>query len=297
MYDDNVPAGGADLPELEPRSGIKSWTHKIFSKAETIIPIILIILFLLFFAVSFMDVSANDIPLIGGFLGDIMGDDLTSVLVIGEPMQVTQDMFSRSDFKQKYRFLYKSPENLDRNPYNTIKKYDIIILDQSESSHKAITDSLALAIQSYVKSGGSFIIVADSGYRKIGRPDAFGWIANFGDSIAPIDCQQNKDLTRPCENPIPIQGVIENTDPTNSALEGFTSIPATLTDASSLSFTVYDVNPNGDAEEWATIQDIRGKTYVGVVYKRAGFGEVVYFNYNQVGTTPELLDKILTKLS
>lgn len=294
MYDENAATGAPVMPELEPRSS-GSWTHNIFSKAETIIPIILIVLFLLFFAISFMGVNANDIPLIGGFLSSILGNDKPDILIIGYPDPITEDLFNREDFKNLYRFSTpRDPSTLDRNPISTIKKYDVVIIDQSQSSSKSIPIALADALKSYVNSGGKLIIVADSAYRLTGRPDAYGWISVFGSTLAPVDCQMNRDRTRACEYPILIRGVLEKVDFENKALEMVPEqIPATANDGSSLPFTVYDVDRLGD--ELMYIQDVApgGKTYAGVVVKSAWAGKVGYFNYNEIGMTPQVVDAIL----
>jgi len=299
MYDENNPSPAtADLPDLDVGrpSGIKGWTHKIFSKAETIIPIILIILFLLFFSISFLHVSPNDIPLIGTFLGQLLGEQKTEVLIIGQPLQITTDkIVNAEDYRQRYSFRVMDPQRLTRDPLKTLKNYSVVVLDQSDSADKSIPKELALDLVTYVKTGGSLVIVADSGYRITGRPDAYGWVAVLKDA-APVSCDLERDNTRACEYPQLIHGVWFNENPTDEILLGIDQIPGSANLATGLEFNVFDITPLG--EEWATIKDIiTGKTYPGIVYMRYWAGKIVYFNYNQIGVTPEPVDRILTYLS
>jgi len=300
MYDENANALPPEMP-MDSGSNNGSWTHKIFSKAETIIPIILIILFLLFFAISFMGISTQDIPLIGGFLSDIIGVDKPEILVIGNPLPITQDVIlNRADFKNDYRFSRPTdPQRLDRNPIDFIKKYDVVYIDQTDSASKHIPAALADALKRYVNSyGGKVIIVGNSAIQITGRTDLMGWLAVFGSGLAPVDCQLDEIGTRSCENPEMIRGVLRNMSYSNKYLEGFDQIPPSATLATALPLTVYNVDVLGD--EWVSIDNLQlgGGTFTGVVVKSTiTGGKVVYFNYDEVGIAPGLFDMILKYLT
>ncbi len=293
MYDDK--AGPApDLPDFGPIESAPK--RSIFSRVETVIPIILIVLFLLFFAISFLKVDPSSIPLIGGAVSYFYSPGQTQILIIGQPQQETLDLLNRGDFAPKYRYTVMSTDRFVRTQLNLLKSYDIVILDQSELADKSIPDALTNDLRNYVEySGGSLIIVADSALWKSGRPqDSFGWVAVLGSDMAPVDCQVGFGNIRPCQNPEIISGRAVNIKTNLKTFEGIDVVPG---DGRSFPFTVYDVTPsttNGRSDEWFIIQDSRpgGKSYTGIVSKRAGIGKVVYFNYNNIWITPNLLDKV-----
>ena len=71
---------------------------------------------------------------------------------------------------------------LERNPRERLAQYDIVMLDQSQQADKTVSRVLGEAIERYVKTGGSLILVGDSGIYRTGIDgriafDVVGWRA------------------------------------------------------------------------------------------------------------------------
>lgn len=288
---------GAPLSDLGGDFGErKSFFQKIFSKSETIIPIILIIILLVILVLAFSGWNYTNIPVIGTTLQDLFGAKKYSVLVIGKPRpDVMQHIISNYDFTNEYRFVLQREDAFANNPEGRLKPYDFIILDQSDSDtpmgmQKAIPYQLAEALKNYVASGKGLIIIGNSAHRLAGNPDAFGWKAIFGD-IVPADCIETIDMISPCVTPTPVLGVLQNTEISN-LFKGIDQIPS-LTDRQmgklGLDLTLYPVTHTG--EEWFWIQDVRtNKPYPGIVAKRTLLGgKVVYISFEEWGQIPKVM--------
>jgi len=302
MFDGSQDAGAGPLPDIGSDFGDekKSFFQKIFSKSETAIPIILIVVLLLILVLAFSGWDYSSIPLVGGALQSIFGAKQYQVLIIGQPNPgVTDYILANPDFQKTYRFSQVSEEALDRNPESRLKPYDFIILDQSDSSTnlgllKAIPYQLAEALKNYVASGNSLIIVGNSAHRVSGNADLYGWKAIFGD-IVPADCLQTISLESPCETPVPLTGILQNTGVNTSLFEGIDEIPALsdrLSGKPGLNLTVYPVNHNG--EEWFAVNDIRsGRTFSGIVVNKSMLGgKVIYISYPEWGQTPGVIQRL-----
>jgi hypothetical protein len=299
MFDGSQDAG-APLPDMGGDFGEKkSFFQKIFSKSETIIPVILIVILLLILVLAFSGWDYSSIPVIGGALQGVFGSKQYNVLVIGKPKPIVMDHILGSyDFTKKYRFQLATEDSFASNPEARLKPYDFIILDQSDADtpmgmQKAIPYQLGEALKNYVASGKSILIVGNSGHRLAGNPDAFGWKAIFG-SIVPVDCIENIDMISPCVNPTPVTGIFRNTMISN-IFEGIDEIPS-LTDRQSgkpgLDMTVYPVNHNG--EEWMYIKDIKtNKQFAGIIVNKSMLGgKVVYFSFEEWGQIPNVIHRV-----
>ncbi len=300
MFEGNQDSVGAPLPDMGGDFGErKSFFQKIFSKSETIIPIVLIVILLLILVLAFSGWNYSSIPVIGSSLKSIFGAKQYNVLIIGKPVPIVMDnIIGNYDFTKTYRFQLATEDSFASNPESRLSPYDFIILDQSDADtpmgmQSAIPYQLAEALKNYVASGKSLIIVGNSGYRLAGNPDAFGYKAIFG-NIVPIDCIENIDMISPCVNPQPITGILRNTMISN-VLDGIDEIPA-LTDRQSgkpgLDLTVFPVNHNG--EEWMYIKDIRSnKQYSGIIVNKSMLGgKVVYFSFKEWGWIPNVIHRI-----
>jgi hypothetical protein len=296
MYDDN-DSSGASLPPLSSGGSGSSWRHKLFSKAETIIPIVLIVLFVLFFAVSFMDMNVSSIPVVGDWLDNFGGKP--RMLIVGSPDTDTKGMFASESFMNKYTFDYRNAEALGRRPDEVISKFDILIFDQTQDISKKVPKALAEAAIDYVKSGGSVIVVGDSAIGITGREDILGLSGVFGSDVSPIDCSNNLSIVSPCEDIQYISGYMLNPSPGyNRVLDSIDQVPPRMTDPP-LQWSTYPINEIGDSIGWMYFLDTYNNNYPAIVYRKAGVlgGKFVYFNYHEIWQTKEIVDRVLEDLS
>ena len=103
--------------DFEPK---RSFFQKIFSKSETAIPVVLIIILLVILVFAFSGWDYSSTPLIGGALKSVFGTKQYNVLVIGKPVPISYDMLNSPDFTKNIS-LYIDEEVLAMNPENHIK--------------------------------------------------------------------------------------------------------------------------------------------------------------------------------
>mgnify|MGYP001566977068 FL=1 len=271
MANEDAYGGGADLPPID--DGIGSRLH---FNLEAVIPIILIVVigFLLLARLGVIDTST---PVIGSIVGAISPNANARLLIIGSPspemlavLNANKDLVGNP--------IIKAAEAFSNNPENQLAQFDIVILDQSGQISKAIPRQLGDALQSYVKTGGKFVIVKDSGIEQPGALDILGWKANFG-NIVPVDCDIILDGQPTCKRPIGVIGVIWQQDYKHPIMQGIERVPAQA-EAGYLALEVFDVGVSGN--EIAYIEDARtGKNFPAIVEQaQLGGGKVIYFNYN-----------------
>lgn len=302
MFEGDPGAGVGPLPEYDDSgSGSNSFFHKIFSKSETMIPIVLIIILVVILALAFSGWDYSNMPVIGGALESIFGAKVTDVLVIGQPHPTTmQFVINSDDFKSKFKFRFMDELALEKHPENILKGYDFVLLDQSDSSTllgqtKAVPYKLAEALKTYVASGNSLVIVGNSGHVVAKNPDSYGWVAVFGD-MSPMDCLQNIGAESPCEVPLPVHAILVNAETNTKVFYGIDEVPDKAFQAqgvTGLDLTVYNTNLHNGVE-WMYIKDvIQGKPYPGIVVNKSMLGgKVVYFAYEQLGMTPNLVMRV-----
>ncbi len=276
---------GGDLPPLEPVGS------RLHFNLEAIIPIILIIV-IGFLLLARLGVIDNNTPVIGPIVSAISPNTQSRVLIIGAPSpEVLAVLNANKDLVGNP--IIKAAEAFSRNPENQLSQYDIVILDQTGQISKEIPRQLGDAVQSYVKTGGKFLIIKDSGIERPGALDVLGWKANFGD-IVPVNCDIILDGQPTCKRPIAVVGVIWQQDYKHPIMKGIERVPAQA-EAGYLGLEVFDVGVTGN--EIAYIEDARtGKNFPAIVeHAQLGGGKVIYFNYNP-GITPGILENTIKYL-
>lgn len=211
-----------------------------------------------------------------------------SFLVVGTPSEETSKILGEN---KGITVIYMKESQLDKNPAETISKYKIIMLDQSGQESKEISRQLGYAMQNYVKTGGKFIIVKDSGIRQPNASDVIGWKATFG-GIVPVSCDWiigSTGADSSCGLSEYARGRLWASDTNHPIMKGIDQFPAESEEAL-IAFETFDVTPQG--KELAYIQDeFSKKYYPGIVESKANdvqLGKVIYFNYDP-GLTPEIL--------
>jgi hypothetical protein len=279
MKDDFDSDLGEDMSNsIKSRGGISI-------KWENILPIIVIILVVVLVLFK-TNILSGDFALFGG-------SKPLRILHIGTPSNefraVLNDAENR-DLIQNPRFV--NADTLVHNPYDRIKDFDVIILDQSNQTDKSISRTLGDAITSFVKKGGKLIVVLNSGIKRPNDISVMGWEATFGDLI-PVGCENMIYGVPSCNSPITVNGVIYSSDESHTIMKGISRVPA-LDSYGLLYTTTFDLAIYG--HEIAYLQNsATKKVYPAIVEKPLTFGKVIYFNYNP-GLSNEIFVKTLQYL-
>ncbi len=287
---------GASMPDVggdfEPK---KSFFQKIFSKSETAIPVVLIVILLIILVLAFSGWDYSSTPIIGGALKELFGVKQYNVLVIGKPSQVSLNMLNKPDFRKKYTPIFRDEETMQMNPENYLKNYDFIILDQSDSGTQmgmsgSIPYQLAQALIQYVKSGKSLIIVGNSGHVAPDYQDGYGYQALF-QGISPVTCDKSLVYSRPCEQSAVKLSILQNTQQLNIFGE-INQVPEQVfIDAGTpgINLTHYDVAMSKGSELF-TLRDVRtGKYHTGIAMSKSGLGKVIYISFKEYGHFPSIM--------
>ncbi len=253
-------------------SSKKSGTSKL--RLEGIIPIVIIVIVILLiaFKTNIFTGSSN-----------LFGGNGSSVLIIGSPSPNLQMVLNNAENKD----IIKEKRNVTMdallyNPTERIKGYDIIILDQTLSADKSITRTAGEAITSFVKSGGSLVVVLNSGIERPGDTSVIGWKPTFGD-IIPVSCNPTLYNIPSCKQQLRVNGIIyanryNSKQGAYKIMYGIEKVPA-LEAAGLISTETYPITVEGT--ELAYIVDSRtGTYYPAIVEKPLLLGKVIYFNYD-----------------
>lgn len=252
----------ADLPPAS-GGGIKS---RVSYHLEGLIPLIIIIII---------------IALVGSRLGfwnlgipGLTATDQKNMLIIGNPSYDTRYVLDNSKDLVIYRI--RSAESLEVNPEAQLANYDIVMLDQSTENNKEVSRQLGAAIESWVKKGGKFILVMDSGIRRKNAADVVGWQATFGD-IVPVSCDRTVQDQPSCTVPLSVTGRVYREDFKHPIMKGIDVAPAEQEAAYLLQ--TFEVTPTG--KEIAYIQSVNGPQFFpAIVEKELIIGKSLYFNFD-----------------
>jgi len=253
-------------------SSKKSGTSKL--RLEGIIPIVIIVIVILLiaFKTNIFTGSSN-----------LFGGNGSSVLIIGSPSPNLQMVINNAEnkdiIKEKRQI---TMDALLYNPTERIKGYDIIILDQTLSADKSITRTAGEAITAFVKSGGSLVVVLNSGIERPGDASVIGWKPTFGD-IIPVSCDPTLYNVPSCKQQLRVNGIIyanryNSKQGAYKIMYGIEKVPA-LEAAGLISTETYPITVEGT--ELAYLVDSRSGTYYpAIVEKPLLLGKVIYFNYD-----------------
>ena len=287
MYPEAEGGGAAPAEYYPGDTGIKS---KLAYHLEGLIPLILILIIAFFLAIKFGVVTSGT-PVLG-IIVDIFepGERPAQMLIIGQTSQEVLDVLDANPKLVNYRI--KTAQALERNPKEQLRNYEIVMLDQSEEANKEISLELGRGIEEYVKTGGKFILVKDSGIRRPEAYDILGWKNTFRD-IVPVTCERKGVMDVPsCISPIIVRGTINREDFDHPIMEGIEVAPADP--GLYLSVVAFDVTPTGNEIAYIEEGSTR-KTYPAIVEKRLFIGKSIYFNYNP-GKTKGIFESTLRYL-
>ncbi|MCX8189976.1 MAG: hypothetical protein N3F05_01980 [Candidatus Diapherotrites archaeon] len=280
MYDE----GGEEQAFAQQGGGFKS---KVKYHFEGLIPLILLVIVAV---------------LAGAWIGlwDIPGLDFNKpakMLIIGKPSQITLEALGVAS-KDLVRYTIRDTYYLGLTPEHMLSKYDMVMLDQTNSSFRPyISRQLGSALEEYVRKGGKLIIVGNSGILRSDAPEAIGWRANMGD-ISPVDCTADIRGVPSCLQPIKVNGTIYTLDYEHPIVEGIERVPAVPFEGT-IPFEVYNVSVLGNEiayiQEGTDMDVMRANWYPGIVERRHLLGKVVYFNYDP-GLTRAILQNTIKYL-
>jgi len=208
------------------------------------------------------------------------------VLIIGTSSQEVLNVMN--NYPDLVDYIVQDASALGENPMNQLLQYDIIILDQSQQSDKAVSRVLGEAIANYVNNGGNLITVMDSGIYRKGAPDIVGWYSTFNDTI-PVRCDRVLDNQPICEKKISVYGIIRVVEIDHNTVNGIEQVPQNPD--LRLRLETFDLSVVG--KEIAYIEDpATHYKYPGIIENRMLIGKSIFFNYNP-GLTPEILKNTL----
>ncbi|MCR4335136.1 MAG: hypothetical protein NUV57_01215 [archaeon] len=270
MYPDGGDGGAAPADNFGGPLQSKFGTH-----LEGLIPLILILIIAFFLAVRF-DVIDPSTPILGTVVDVFQsGAHPTKMLIIGATSREVVNILN--DNRDIIDYDLKTTQSLERNPQEILANYEIVMLDQSEEANKEVSKKLGEAIEKFVKSGGKFILVKDSGIRRPDTYDVIGWKNTFGD-IVPVECDRVINDQPTCINRFIVQGKLLRQDEDHPIMEGIEIFPADpLRNAT---FEVFDVGTNGKEIAFIESSGQDKKEFVGIVEKNLVIGKSLYFNYN-----------------
>ncbi|MCH7902761.1 hypothetical protein IIC68_03335 [archaeon] len=279
--------GGTAPPEDDFGGGTQS---KFGTHLEGLIPVILILIIGFFLAVRF-DVIDSTTPIIGPIV-DVFdsGSKATKMLVIGSSSQEVIDILN--DNRAIIDYDLRTTLSVERNPEDILANYEIVMLDQSEEANKEVSKKLGEAVQKFVKNGGKFILVKDSGIRRPDTFDVIGWKNTFGD-IIPVECDRVLNSQPTCTTRILVRGKLLRQEEDHPIMRGIEEFPADP--LRTATFETFDIGLNGKELAYIQSDSIGGKAFVGVVEKNLIIGKSIYFNYNP-GKTRGIFESTLDYL-
>lgn len=277
-----APGGGEDFgAPIQKRIGMH---------LEGLIPVILIIVIGLFVAITF-DIIDRNTPIVGGLVDSLpIKSQKTKMLIIGSTSQEVIDILN--DNRDIIDYDLKTTQTLERNPAEQLAFYKIVMLDQSEEANKEVSKKLGEALQKFVRNGGKFILVKDSGIRRPDTFDVIGWRNTFGD-IVPVECDRVINNQPTCTNRVVISGKLYREDEKHRIMEGIDVYPADpLRNAT---FETFDVSVTGRELAYIQGMGLNRQTYPAIVEKQMVLGKSIYFNYNP-GITRGIFESTLDYL-
>lgn len=265
-------------------------TERFGVHLEGLVPLVLIVIIGLFLAIRF-DVVDSSTPIIGPVVDVLnVGEGKTRMLIVGSTSQEVVDILN--DRRDIIEYSIKTTDTLERNPAEQLAEYDIVMLDQSEEANKEVSKKLGEAIQKFVKNGGKFILVKDSGIRRPDTYDVIGWRNTFGD-IVPVECDRVFNSQPSCTNRIVISGRLYREDERHTIMKGIDEFP---TDPlRTANFETFNISVNGREIAYLQSSGIDKKTYPAIVEKNLVIGKSIYFNYNP-GITKGIFESTLDYL-
>ena len=285
MYPEGGDAGAPAADDYGQPTQNRLGTH-----LEGLIPLILILIIGFFLAVSFGVIDSGT-PILGQVVDVFdIGNQPTKMLIIGNTSQEVIDTLN--DNRDIIDYDLKTTQTLERNPEEQLAYYKIVMLDQSEEASKEVSKKLGEAIQKFVKSGGKFILVLDSGTRRPDTFDVIGWKNTFGD-IVPVECDRIINNQPTCTNRLVVRGQLLREDEDHKIMEGIEIYPANP--SLTATFETFDIAVDGKEIAYIKSSGIDGKSYPGIVEKNRVIGKSIYFNYNP-GRTRGIFESTLDYL-
>ena len=273
MYDEGGDAGGA-APAI-------GGAMKRFN-LEGLIPLILLVII---GVASLNYFGVIDVPYLP------KGSARVQLLFIGEPSLGERVVLDNLSSFLTYRT--RDAASFGNNSGEEFQQFDIVMLDQSNSSDLSVTVALGDALQKYVAKGGKLIVVLNSGiYQSVGfqgktAADVIGWKATFG-KIIPADCVLGQDGVPSCSATESTVGRVWQLDYAHAIMQGVEVAPP-MGDMPK-SMKVLPIQADEGARTIAYIKaENTPKTYPGILEKKHfPMGTVIYFNYDP-GLTPGIL--------
>jgi hypothetical protein len=282
MYDEGADAGG---PAPAIGAAVKRFN------LEGLIPLILLVII---GVASLNYFGLIDVPYLP------KGSARVQVLFIGEPSLGERVVMDNLSYFLTYRT--RAADSFGNASSEELHQYDIVFLDQSNSSDKSVTVALGDAIKKYVAKGGKLVVVMNSGiYQSVGfngytASDVVGWKATFG-NIIPAECVAGHDGVPACSesSQMSIVGRVWQQDFEHPIMQGVEVAPPV--GSAPVSMVTLPIQATEGAKTIAYIKAENTPASYPAILEKKHFpmGTVIYFNYDP-GMTPGILTNTINYL-
>jgi len=249
------------------------------SYAESVIPILLIIILAVFIAAKFGYLDLSSMPLVGG----LFPPSYIRIAVVGSPSPQLQSYLS----SEQYRLAgvsYAVPINQLAVYPGVLKNFDIIILQNSRVCDRTARMEIANA----VKSGKKLIVIGDACTAVTEDPTAVGWDVGIGliGDVMPVTYSGNLFHERSGQTLVTIrQGKFQIIDQESPVFNG-------IVNHGVFQDTYVNVFPKPNSQVLALVEEFGGKPTAGTTYaiieSKGMFtaGKVIYFSFDPSTASP-----------
>ncbi|HIH21011.1 TPA: hypothetical protein HA244_07130 [Candidatus Micrarchaeota archaeon] len=251
----------------------KGFNKKGQQYAESVIPIILIVVLGLFIAAKFGYIDLSSVPVVGG----LFPQAYIRIAVVGSPSPQLND-YLRSEQYRLAGVAYAVPIRQEAIYPGVLKNFDIILLQNSPVCDRTARKEIADA----VKSGKKLIVIGDACTRVSDDPTAVGWDIGIGliGDVMPVTYSGNLFHERSGQTLVNIaQGKFQIIDQESPIFNG-------IVNHGIFESTFVNVYPKANSGVLALIEEYGGSTTSATTYAiiesrgMLSAGKTLYFSFD-----------------
>ncbi len=249
------------------------------SYAESVIPIILILVLAVFIAAKLGYLDLSSVPVVGS----LFPQSYIRIAIIGSPSAQLND-YLRSEQYRLAGVSYAVPIRQEAVYRGVLKNFDIIILQNSPICDRTARAEIANA----VKGGKKLLVIGDACTQVSDDPTAAGWNVGIGlmGDIMPVTWGGNLFHERGQTLTVIKQGKFQIIDQENPIFNG-------ILNHGVFEDTYTNVYPNPNSNVLALIEEFGGRptsaTTYAIVESKGMFsaGKVMYFSFDPATVNPQ----------
>lgn len=248
------------------------------SYAESIIPIILIVILGLFVAAKLGYIDLSSMPLVGG----LFPQSYIRIAIVGSPSPQLND-FLRSEQYRLAGVSYAVPIRQEAVKPGVLKNFDIIILQNSRVCDRDARKEITKAVQ----GGKKLLVIGDACTTVTDDPTAAGWDVGIGllGDVMPVTWGGNLFHERGQTSTVIQQGKFQILSQDHPIFNG-------ILNHGVFEDTYTNVYPKANSEVLAYIEEFGGKptsaTTYAIIESKGMFtsGKVMYFTFDPSTVNP-----------